>query len=126
MQQGISLPPSSPPSIFLLLFILSRASSSCFFQASQLCGATRVGQAHYYRFWPSSLPSEPWRTLVTRVMKLAYSEPLLYTAAHGGRWIAPKDAVLIGDDTPHYTAAVAVTAVAASPAGLSPFWVSLA
>ena len=47
-------------------------------------------------------------------MKLAYSEPLLYTAAHGGRWIAPKDAVLIGDDTPHYTAAVAVTASAAA------------
>ena len=47
-------------------------------------------------------------------MQLAYSEPLLYTAAHGGRWIAPKDAVLIGDDTPHYTAAIASTAIAAA------------
>jgi hypothetical protein len=55
-------------------------------------GAT-MNFASYYELWPQQRPAEPWGRLVDTLYRSILEQPLLHTAARGGEWVSPMQAV---------------------------------
>ena len=60
-------------------------------------GETAYDHARACTLWPASIPPAPWDGLVKGVFERASKLPCLWSMVDGGRWIAPKDAVLVDD-----------------------------
>lgn len=46
----------------------------------------------YFRLWPTTVPSPPFSFMIECFYKLIVDQPVMYTAAGGGRWLNPNEA----------------------------------
>jgi len=52
----------------------------------------------YYSLWPTTPPSEPWRTAYKALFRGTKDLPVLFTTYDGGSWIPASKAIVIGKD----------------------------
>jgi sacsin len=58
--------------------------------------ATKLGPVPaFYKLWPVQHLMEPWSVLAAAVLKEVASYAVVHTAAGGGRWITPGEAVYV-------------------------------
>jgi hypothetical protein len=53
----------------------------------------------FYRLWPGKAVNQPWDILVKALVGFVKDLEVLYSPVDGGKWVSPKSAVLIDDDS---------------------------
>ena len=53
--------------------------------------STEPPSRDYFQLWPTTVPSPPFSFMIESFYKLIANQPVLFTAAGGGRWHRPTD-----------------------------------
>jgi hypothetical protein len=59
--------------------------------------ATEQAVGRYQRLFPTEPCPAPWDVVATALYRAVADQPVLFTTASGGQWVAPKNAVLLHD-----------------------------
>ncbi len=87
----------------LLEDVLAPCYARLLLDASQLLGFTQhKALSHLWPVWETA--TEPFDSVVRQLLKFTASLDVLYSPVSGGRWVSPKDAVLVDENTSVSTA----------------------
>ncbi len=85
-----------------------------------LLAATKIEKfdlAAFYALWPQKLDvSQPWNEVVDAFYRLIVDQPVVWSAAQGGIWVAPSDAILVSSSSKEMNK---TATAASSPSSLS-------